>query len=505
MEFFSSSLLFAFLLFLYMLYKIAKRSKDNISTQKLPPGPWKLPLIGNVHQLVGSLPHRSLTFLAKKYGPLMRLQLGEVSTLIVSSPEMAKQVMKTHDTNFAQRPILLATRILSYDCSGVAFAPYGDYWRQLRKICVVELLTAKRVKSFQSVREEEISNLITMVTSCSRLQINFTEKISSLTFSIIARAAFGKKSEDQDAFLSVMKELVETASGFCVADMYPSVKWLDLISGMRYKIDKVFRMTDRILQNIVDEHREKLKTQSGKLEGEADLVDVLLKLQQNGDLQFALTDNNIKAVILDIFGGAGESTSTSVEWAMSEMLKAPIVMEKAQAEVRSVFDGKGHVDETAIDELKFLKAVVNETLRLHPPFPLLLPRECREMCKINGYEIPEKTRIIVNAWAIGRDSDYWVEAERFYPERFLDSSIDYKGTDFGYIPFGAGRRICPGILFAMPGIELPLANLLYHFDWKLPNGMKAEDLDMTEAFGLAVRRKQDLHLIPIPYNPSHAD
>ena len=251
-----------------------------------------------MHQLVGSLPHRSLTLLAKKYGPLMRLQLGEVSTLIVSSPEMAKQVMKTHDTNFAQRPILLATRILSYDCSGVAFAPYGDYWRQLRKICVVELLTAKRVKSFQSVREEEISNLITMVTSCSRLQINFTEKISSLTFSIIARAAFGKKSEDQDAFLSVMKELVEMASGFCVADMYPSVKWLDLISGMRYKIDKVFRMTDRILQNIVDEHREKLKTQSGKLEGEADLVDVLLKLQQNGDLQFPLTDNNIKAVIL---------------------------------------------------------------------------------------------------------------------------------------------------------------------------------------------------------------
>ena len=147
---------------------------------------------------------------------------------------------------------------------------------------------------------------------------------------------------------------------------------------------------------------------------------------------------------------------------------------------------------------------MKETLRLHTPFPLLLPRECREMCWIDGYEIPEKTRIIVNARAIGRDSDYWVEAERFYPERFLDSSIDYKGTDFGYIPFGAGRRICPGIPFAMPDIELPLAHLLYHFDWKLPKGIKAEDLDMTEALCLAVRRKQDLHLIPIPYNPLHA-
>ena len=187
---------------------------------------------------------------------------------------------------------------------------------------------------------------------------------------------------------------------------------------------------------------------------------------------------------------------------MSEMLKAPRVMEKAQAEVRSVFNEKGHLDETAINELKFLKAVVKETLRLHPPFPLLLPRESMEKCKIHGYEVPQKTRIIVNAWAIGRDSDFWVEAERFYPERFIDSSIDYKGTDFGFIPFGGGRRICPGMLFAMPSIQMPLAYLLYHFDWKLPDGMKAEDLDMTEAFGIAVRRKQDLHLIPIPYNPS---
>ncbi|KAJ9691393.1 hypothetical protein PVL29_013545 [Vitis rotundifolia] len=505
MEFSSSSVFFASLLFLYMLYKIGKRSKADISTQKLPPGPWKLPLIGNVHQLVGSLSHQSLSRLAKQYGPLMSLQLGEVYTLIISSPEMAKQVMKTHDINFAQRPRLLASNILSYDSADIVFSPYGCYWRQLRKICVVELLTAKRVKSFQSVREEELSNLIATVTSCSRLPINFTEKSSSLTFTIIARAALGKKCKDQDAFLSVTKEIVELLSGFCVADMYPSVKWLALVSGMRYKLDKVFQRTDRMLQNIVDEHREKLKTQAGKLQGEEDLVDVFLKLQQHGDLQFPLTDNNIKAVILDIFGGAGESTSTSVEWAMLEMLKAPIVMEKAQAEVRSVFDGKGHVDETAIDELKFLKAVVNETLRLHPPFPLLVPRECREMCEINGYEISEKTRIIVNAWAIGRDSGYWVEAERFYPERFLDSSIDYKGADFAYISFGAGRRICPGILFAMPNIELPLAYLLYHFDWKLPNGMKAEDLDTTEAFGIGVRRKQDLHLIPIPYNPSHAN
>lgn len=186
---------------------------------------------------------------------------------------------------------------------------------------------------------------------------------------------------------------------------------------------------------------------------------------------------------------------------MSEMVKNPQVMEKAQAEVRQLFDGKAHVDETYLHELKFLRSVIKETLRLHPTIPLLLPRECRESCDIDGYKIPVKTKVIVNAWAIGRDPRYWTEAEKFYPERFLNSSIDYKGTDFEYIPFGAGRRMCPGITFAMANIELPLAQLLYHFDWKLPNGLKKEDLDMTEEFGLSLRRKNNLHLIPMPYPP----
>ncbi|KAL5735700.1 hypothetical protein ACOSQ2_030488 [Xanthoceras sorbifolium] len=183
------------------------------------------------------------------------------------------------------------------------------------------------------------------------------------------------------------------------------------------------------------------------------------------------------------------------------MLKNPRVMGKAQAEVRRVFGEKGHVDETVLDELQYLKLVIKESLRLHPPLPLNLPRECRESCKINGYDIPVGSRIIVNAWAIGRDPNYWTEAESFYPERFLGSSIDYRGFDFELIPFGAGRRICPGMSFGIANVELPLAQLLYYFDWKLPNGMKNKDLDMTENFGITVRRKNDLHLIPISHHP----
>ena len=185
---------------------------------------------------------------------------------------------------------------------------------------------------------------------------------------------------------------------------------------------------------------------------------------------------------------------------MAELIKNPRVMKKAQNEVRDVFCRKGSVDETAISEMTYLKSVVKETLRLHPSAPLLVPRECGQKCEINGYEIPAKTKVLVNAWAIGRDPSYWTEPESFIPERFLDSPIDYKGTKFEYIPFGAGRRICPGISFGVSNIELPLAMLLYHFDWKLPGGLKQEDLNMTESF--AASRKDDLHLIPIAYDLS---
>ncbi|XP_024029895.1 cytochrome P450 71D10 [Morus notabilis] len=484
-----------------MLLKMAvgQRTKMAKPTLSSPPGPWKLPFIGNLHQMIGYPPHHRLRDLAKIYGPLMHLQLGEVSYIVVSSPEIAKEVMKTHDVNFSQRPpLLIASKYYGVD---IAFAHYGDYWRALRKICVDELLSPKRVQSFRSIREEEVSNLIRSLHSNSGLPVNLSEKIFSMTHVITARAAFGKKCKDQEEFISKVDEELRIAANFSIAEAFPSQKWLLWISGLGPKYEKNVQILDKILDNIIDDRKADKATAKTE-KGQADcLLDVFLNLQDSGDLPFPLETRNIKAVIMNVFVGGSETSSTVVEWAMLEMLKNPRAMEKAQAEVRKVFGNQGNADETSLHELKFLKMVIKETLRLHPPAPLLLPRESKENCVINGYFIPAKSRVLNNAWAIGRDPNYWSEAERFFPERFIDSSVDFRGNSFELIPFGAGRRMCPGISFGMADIELPLAQLLFHFDWKLPHGIGHEKLDMTESFGLSVRRNGHIYCIPVPFSP----
>ncbi|KAK8997285.1 hypothetical protein V6N11_020768 [Hibiscus sabdariffa] len=490
------------LLFSFIIARVVKTLKAKKPSPRLPPGPWKLPLIGNIHQLVaGSLPHCTLRNLAMFHGPLMHLQLGEVSTVVISSPDIAEEAMRKNDIAFASRPYQLAPSIISYDCTNIVFSPYSSYWRQLRKICVTELLSAQRVRSFRRVREEMVSNLIKTISSSQSSTINLSHQIFSLTYRITSAVAFGSECNEEEKFQSIITEVNRLATGLTLADFYPSIKALKIISGIRPKLEKLNGEADGILENIIAEHKERRIKENGSGGDEKDIVDTLLDLQEHGNLDFPLSSNNIKSVILDMFAAGSETSSIIVEWAMSELLKNPRLMEKAKAEVRKVFNGKGSAVEDDFRKLKFLQAVIKETLRLHNPVPLI-PRECRENCKLGGYDIPAKTKVLVNSWAITRDSRYWSEPETFNPERFLHSSLDFKGTDFEYIPFGAGRRICPGISFAHANIEQQLAQLVYHFDWKLPNGMKYEDLDMTCAPGLTIRRKHDLFAIPVPHHPS---
>ncbi|CAN1141647.1 Desmethyl-deoxy-podophyllotoxin synthase [Linum perenne] len=492
----SEAFILTFIILLsFTIWQIIIKPKSNPKTHNLPPGPLKLPFIGNIHQLIGYLPHRRLNHLSSKHGPLIHLQLGQVSTVIVSSPETAKHVLKTHDINFANRPFILAAKVLCYQGTDIVCSPYGEYWRQ-----------TKRVRSYRSIREDETAKTVKdiMMNSVGNEKgvVNLTHLIYSLTNRVTARAAFGKMCVDGDEFLVVAKEAGEAGGGFSLADMYPYSKWVHVFSGMEGKLFKIREKASRILDRIIEEHRDKRRSRKDE-EGddEEDLVDVLLRVQENGEVQFPLPgDDCLKSVIMDIFTAGTDASSTTLEWTIAELLRHNEALKKAQQEVRQVFGNK-----EVLDELSFLKLVIKEALRLHPPAPLLLPRQNSEACKIDGYDIPPKTKVIVNAWAMGRDPKHWKDPNEFIPERFVDEdccSADYKGTNLAYIPFGAGRRICPGIAFGMANVELPLASLLYHFDWKSSDGTKLEDMDMSESFGIAVKKKRNMFLIPVPYCPS---
>ncbi|KAL5769323.1 hypothetical protein ACOSQ2_016106 [Xanthoceras sorbifolium] len=512
-QFSFSTTIITFLIFLIFLCKLVfqfKRAKSEPTNKKLPPGPWKLPVIGNLHHFIGdssSLPHHVLRELAKKHGDLMQVQLGKMSMVVVSSPKIAMEVMKTHDLAFAHRPEPFTAKIVPNIGRDIALAPYGDYWRQMKKLSTLKLLSDKRVRSFSSLREEEVSNLIESINLSADSVINLTEKILAFTSSMICRAAFGSTCKCQVEFVRFTHEIVSLAGGFGLLEMFPSLKFLQVINGMKAKVVKIHEEVYKILENIIDEHREKATTITStqqhvkdELENE-DFVDVLLRIQKSDSLEVPITNEDIKAVIWGLFVGGTDTSSATIIWAMAEMMRNPRMMEKAQAEVREMFKGKKRIHEIDDQELSYLKLLIKETLRLHPPGPLLLPRECRERCEINGYEIPIKTKVLVNAWAIGRDPEYWKDAESFIPERFGKRCIDFKGTNFEYIPFGGGRRLCPGMSFGVANIELPLAQLLYHFNWKLPNGIQPEELDMSESFGAIVKRKKDLYLVATPYIP----
>lgn len=194
--------------------------------------------------------------------------------------------------------------------------------------------------------------------------------------------------------------------------------------------------------------------------------------------------------------GSMDTSSTAIEWAFAELLKHPDVMKKAQQELERIVGLERMVEESDLPNLEYLDMVLKESLRLHPVAPLLIPHESLEACTVNGYHIPRKSRIIVNTWAIGRDPKVWDDAEKFVPERFIGSNIDYKGRDFQFLPFGEGRRGCPGMHLGLTVIRLVLAQLVHCFDWELPNGRLHTELDMDEEFGLTMPRANHLHVIP---------
>ncbi|PON85221.1 Cytochrome P450, E-class, group I [Trema orientale] len=493
------TLLFSVLIFvIFLKYFIFKKPTEK--GFKLPPSPLKLPIIGNLHQFGTSNPHISLRNLAQKYGPIFYLKLGHIPTVIVSSSKLAKEAFKTHDLAFASRPRVIAAEYLFYKCTDMAFSPYGAYWRYIRKVCILEVLSAKRVQSFSFVREEEVARLVRRLSQPYPGTVNMSKMLGLYANDVLCRVAFGRDfSEggdyDRQGFQEMLEEYQELLGGLSVGDFFPSMEFVLSFTGMKSRLVNTRKRFDQLFDRIIAEHLDPKRV---KDETKLDVVDVLLDIQRNGSGEMPLTTDNVKALILDMFAAGTDTTFITLDWAMTELIINPKVLKRAQAEVQSVLGERKVVVESDLPQLNYMKAVIKETFRLHPPAPVLVPRESLEHVTIEGYDIPAKTRIFVNAWAIGRDPETWEDPETFKPERFLNSTIDFKGQDYELLPFGAGRRICPAITFGIASVEIALAQLLHSFDWELPPGVTAKDLDMTEVFGITMHRKFGLEVLAKP-------
>ncbi|KAL0539047.1 hypothetical protein IC582_023222 [Cucumis melo] len=507
----SLSICVLFLLF-FLCYLLLLKTKKYVvlkhnNNHKFlpPPSPPKLPLLGHLH-LLGSHPHRSLWNLSRTYSPVMLLKFGPVPTVIISSAMVAKELFKRHDLASCSRPRLAATAKYSYNFLDLIFSSYDDRWRELRKICIAELFSPKRVQSFQHIREEEVNQLLNAISqsSSSSTLFDFTAKTYSLTTNILTRIAFGKSIRESESKLDDcdVERVIQRASAaigsFSASDLFPSFGWIiDRLTGVHGRLEKNVEELDAFLEHVI---KDRINFWAA-CQKEENILDVLLRMERDcyefGSIKF--TRDCIKAVVMDLFLAGVETGANTLVWTMTELVRNSKVMKKLQREIRSTITKQDQVKENELEKLQYLKMVVKEALRLHPPLPLLLPRETMSHFKLNGYDIHPKTRIHVNVWAIGRDANSWKNPQEFCPERFMESDIDYKGQNFELIPFGAGRRICPGVNMGMAMVELALANMLLCFDWKLPNGMKEEDLDMEEDFGITVSKKSPLQLIPIPY------
>ncbi|KAI0494548.1 hypothetical protein KFK09_024686 [Dendrobium nobile] len=478
----------------------------------LPPGPRSWPIIGNLN-LIGALPHRSIHELSKKYGPLMQLQFGSFPVVVGSSVSMARLFLKTHDLTFAGRPKTAAGNYTAYNYSDITWSPYGPYWRQARKMCITELFSPRSLDSYEHIRSAELRGLLRCLFDAAGKPLLVKDHLSTLSLNVISRMVFGRRyldptAEDKAAppppvspeeFKRMLDELFLLNGVLNIGDSIPWLNFLDLQGYIR-RMKAVGKKLDRFMEHVLDEHIAR-RVKEGENFSPRDMVDVLIQFAENPTLDVKLNRSSLKAFSQDLIAGGTESSAVTVEWAISELLRKPHVMKKATEELDRVIGRERWVEEKDVQNLPYIEAIMKETMRLHPVAPMLVPRLAREDVVIDGYDIPAGTRILVNMFTIYRDPSIWEEPDEFRPERFLGLEIDVKGHDFELLPFGSGRRMCPGYTLGLRVIQSSLANILHGFSWRLPDGVKVEQLSMDEIFGLSTPKKVPLVAVAEPRLP----
>ncbi|CAK8533666.1 unnamed protein product [Lathyrus sativus] len=523
----------AFISLVSLLFFLFRFSK--VSHTKVPPiisGSW--PLLGHLPLMRNTqTPHKTLGALVDKYGPIFTIKLGATNALVLSNWELAKECFTKNDIVVSSRPKPVAVELMSYNQAFIGWAPYGTYWRQLRKIVTLEILSNRRVELLSHIRVSEVetsikelvnvwsnqvspqNGLLDDIKSSSTndepstndyVSVELKKWFAQLTLNMVLRMVVGKRcfgdvdeanKEEAKRFLENIRDFMRLIGTFTVGDGVPFLKWLDL-GGHEKEMKKCAKKFDEMLNEWLEEHRGKKGLGSeNKVVGERDFMDAMLLVLKDKPIEGFDVDTVIKATTLELILGGSDTTAGTLTWAMCLLLKHPHVLEKAKQELNTYIGKERCVSELDINKLVYLHAIIKETLRLYPPAPFSSPREFTEDCTIGEYHIKKGTRLMPNLWKIHRDPSVWPDPLEFKPERFLTThkDVDVRGQNFELLPFGSGRRMCAGMSLGLHMVHYILANFLHSFEILNPS---PESIDVTEVLEFVTTKATPLEVLVKP-------
>ncbi|CAN6309240.1 unnamed protein product [Urochloa humidicola] len=488
--------------FLFLLHYLVARvgggnggkgnAKGNKAAQRLPPSPSAIPFLGHLH-LVKTPFHAALARLAARHGPVFSMRMGSRRTVVVSSPDAAKECFTEHDVAFANRPLFPSQKLVSFGGNSLSMASYGPYWRNLRRVAAVQLLSAHRVACMSPVISGEVRAMVRRMNRAAAAadggaaRVQLKRRLFELSLSVlmetIARTKTSRTEANADTdmspeaheFKQIVDDVVPHLGTANLWDYLPVLRWFD-VSGVRNKLVAAVDRRNAFLRRLIDAERQRVDGGGDESEKKS-VIAVLLSLQKSEPEVYS--DTMIMSLCANLFGAGTETTSTTTEWAMALLLNHPEKLKKAQAEIDAAVGSSRLISPDDLPHLGYLHSIINETLRLYPAAPLLLPHESSADCKVGGYDVPQGTMLLVNVYAIHRDPAVWEDPTEFKPERFEDGKAEGRLL----MPFGMGRRKCPGETLALRTVGLVLGTLIQCFDWDRVDGT---EVDMTESGGLTI-------------------
>ncbi|KAI3458187.1 hypothetical protein Pfo_014850, partial [Paulownia fortunei] len=486
----TSNMLLAALVLVPLFFLFLKKSLFGAT--HLPPGPNAWQVLGNISEF-RKKPHVALTNLAKVYGPIMSLRLVGQVVVIASAAAAAKEILKTQDRIFSGRYLPgVYYKIPRAQQSSLAMSTEcNDTWKFLRGISQNFIFSSKSVESKADMRKAKVVEMVKHLQSKAGEVVKLDDLLNATIYNIISdilvsRNVFDVRGEceNDEKVRALVNEIIEMVSSLGLSDLFPILKMVDFLS--KEKGLEIYRKIMYIWGEMVKERRSARRDDNAV--SARDFLDVLL--------ENALPDDQICIVIMELLVAGTDSSSITSVWLMTELIRHPDILHRVRDEIAKAFEGDMLINESVLTESQYFQACIKETLRFHIPGPFLVPHRAIETCKVDNYVIPKDCMVLVNAWAIGLEPNSWKDATSFNPDRFLDSKIDFRGTHFEFIPFSAGRRMCPGSNVAFKNIQIVVASLVHYFDWSLPNGMDPTKLDTADKFGTILKKEKPLHLIP---------